>query len=302
MIQGNLLIPTKDERRLLTVAEAIDLYQTFPPRTVKSNHSVCICGCAPSSRLLAEEMPPEVEVWTLNEAFFFMRRGFDRYFNIHPKGELDKIMPWLEGVKVPSYLIEPLPNVPLSTEYPISTVHKPYRQFLTSSIAEMLAMAIQEKYNPIYIVGVDMDKGSEYMTQNAGMAYWIGIADGAGIEIILPQGCPLVKGPLYGYEGYDHMPREAVLQYFAEIKHLYMEARVDARGLEAYCNGVRDSGITGEALEFASVKAHEALMKLNAAGGAAQAIEHLITRFGPESVAGEGISDKLDDGYRDIHG
>jgi hypothetical protein len=32
------------------------------------------------------------------------------------------------------------------------------------------------------------------------MAYWLGKADGMGVEIWLPESCALLVEPLYGYE------------------------------------------------------------------------------------------------------
>lgn len=302
MIQGNVLIPTKDERPLMTEQDAIALHRTFPLRSVPTDKSVCIVGCAPSSRSLSEEIHaemPATELWSLNEAFFFLRCPVDRWYNVHPWKETSKYMGWLKSLSVPTHLISARPELPSSIRHPVETVYKPYRKILTSSIAHMVAAAVQEGYNPIYVIGVDMDKGSEYATQLGGMLYWLGVCDAKGIELILPQGCPLDQAPVYGYEGVDVLHRTHVVQYFAEVKHLYGEARVDARGLEQYAQALHDNGITGEPMEKARAAAHESLMKLNASGGAAQAIEHLLARFGP---AAEADSEKLDDGYHDIHG
>ena len=63
----------------------------------------------------------------------------------------------------------------------------------------MLGMAIYEKVDKIGIWGVDMDgpgvpgHANEYRDERPNCEYLLGFAKAKGIEIYIPDGCPLLK-------------------------------------------------------------------------------------------------------------
>jgi len=61
-------------------------------------------------------------------------------------------------------------------------------------------MAIKRGYSTIGMFGVDMDD-PEHIDKRQCFEYFLGIARGKGIEIIIPPSCPLLKShTLYGIE------------------------------------------------------------------------------------------------------
>lgn len=73
------------------------------------------------------------------------------------------------------------------------------RLYLTSTMAYMMADAIAEKNDAIHLYGITLTADSEYYFQRACMEWWRGFAEGRGIEIYVPENCPLGKSDkIYG--------------------------------------------------------------------------------------------------------
>jgi len=71
----------------------------------------------------------------------------------------------------------------------------------TNSVSWMLALAIRQSYEEIYLYGVEMEHETEYVYQARGVVYFIGLAMGMGIKVVVPSTCQLMKAKyLYGYE------------------------------------------------------------------------------------------------------
>ena len=101
---------------------------------------------------------------------------------------------WLrDNRKVPVFMREVHPEIPMSVRYPFEEVHQ---GLFTSSVCWAIALAIFEGWPKIRVFGVELtDK--EYQGQAAGFAYWKGYADGIGIELNIE--CESVFNvPLYG--------------------------------------------------------------------------------------------------------
>ena len=77
------------------------------------------------------------------------------------------------------------------------------KDYLGSSVAYMLALALTKKPGRIGIWGVDADE--EYAYQRANIMYFVGVANGRGIEIVLPEDCTLFD--------LGEMPRSGSLRY-----------------------------------------------------------------------------------------
>lgn len=169
---------------------------------------VAIVGFASSTRELANQVPESVEIWSMNQAYRlgFLKRA-DRWFDLHSRTLWDTTLEarrpadylrWLQAFDGPVYLLEQQPDIPKSLRYPIEAVIENVGDYLTSTVAYMLALAIMERFSTIHLYGVDMATNSEYADQRACCEYLIGLARGRGIKILLPEVCPLIKGPLYG--------------------------------------------------------------------------------------------------------
>jgi len=65
----------------------------------------------------------------------------------------------------------------------------------------MIALAITEGFEEIGIYGVDMAVGKEYIKERPSVEYFLGIARGRGIKVIIPDACDLLKTRfIYAFE------------------------------------------------------------------------------------------------------
>lgn len=142
-----------------------------------------------------KHVPTGCELWGMpwHEGYW---RNFTRLFEMHdirllenettcrPNGYIQR----LKDADVPLYMQKPyFDNV---TEYPFDSVPT---QYFNSSVAYMMALAIAENPDEIGIYGVDMKSGDEFGYQKPNMEYLIGLAEGKGIKVTVPDESPLMK-------------------------------------------------------------------------------------------------------------
>jgi hypothetical protein len=174
----------------------------------RKGDTVCIVGLSPSSRDGVLDEPAGVEIWSLNQGHAFMPELADRatrWFQVHPYEEMVARqrpefghLEWLREAKIPVYMEEVSPDVPMSVRYPYEDVCLDLSGvYLTSAVAFMIALAIHEKFTLIKLYGVEMASGTEYADQRPCVEYLLGQAIGRGIKIWLPLGCPLLAGASY---------------------------------------------------------------------------------------------------------
>ncbi len=190
--------------------------------------TVCICGSHPDTRELAP-FDKDVELWVFNEAPTApWCKRWDVCFQLHdeviytnPLNRCDKNHWQFLQQEHPGkiiYMREHDPRVPACKVFPLEQVRvflKPQKMF-TSTISMAIALAIHQGYEKIILIGVEMSSQTEYYAQRDGVAYWIGYAQGAGVQIELRSGKDIFDRPIYGYEG----------QIFQEPKDYI--ARIDA--------------------------------------------------------------------------
>ena len=150
---------------------------------------IAIAGMSPSYKQAPFDNP-DWEVWGLPWHEGVWSR-YDRLFEMHDLRLLDKrggqYIDRLKSVDVPLYMQEKyFDNV---TQYPFDGVNTDY---FNSSIAYMLALAMTET-DSIGIFGVDMKAEDEYFYQRPNLEYLIGLADGMGIDVYIPDESPLIK-------------------------------------------------------------------------------------------------------------
>jgi len=168
---------------------------------------IAIVGLAPSTHDDAPYEDPDWEVWGLpwdNERYPY----FDRLFDIHPLECIREATPSfyqpgyedrLRELGVPLYMQQAYPDIPNAIEYPLKVVSNLVGDYYNSSIAYMLGLAIFEYADKIGIWGVDMDgpgkpgHADEYRDERPNCEYLLGFAKAKGIEIYLPEKCPLLK-------------------------------------------------------------------------------------------------------------
>jgi hypothetical protein len=184
----------------------------------KAQKKVAIVGFAESWKLAPWD-DQSVEAWCLNEFWKYAPR-WSRWFEVHDEetlgvtkrdlseGEQKRHLEWLSkdhGPNKPIYMQKQFcdgrfPNaVPLPIEH-LCTLFRAGRYF-TSSIAMMVAMAIDEGYTWIGLYGIDLANDREYPYERPNAEYIIGIAEGRGIHIeIAPTSAILKAGHLYAFE------------------------------------------------------------------------------------------------------
>lgn len=110
----------------------------------------------------------------------------------------DGYLDLLKGTKKPKvvYTQKPLEGCEANVVLDLEKLHERYgRVWFTSQISYALALAIDEKATDIGIFGIDLESGEEYRSQFLGARHFIDLARRMGINIVLPQGCGLLRDP-----------------------------------------------------------------------------------------------------------
>ena len=171
---------------------------------------IALIGNAPSL-VHAPWSDPTWEIWSHTSTQPSARR-VDRFFELHPKSFWMKgknwhrdYVGWLKTNTIPILMQEKYRDVPASVKYPRDRVLAEFRPYFTSQSAWMIALALTEGVTHLGFFGVEYKHYSEYATQRSGCEYWMGIAEGRGVQLVLPPRNPLLQTPsrLYGYESHD---------------------------------------------------------------------------------------------------
>lgn len=163
--------------------------------------SVAILGFA-GTHLLAPFGEEGWELWGLNDPVEYpgipSRRAFTRWFQIHPphylkkhypKGLLDLAEHWGEETGIPVYMDRHYDVYPDSVAYPRDEVEAlaPHGWFHASSFDWMVGLAILEGFERIDLYGCSFVHypimNGEPVSALGCLQYWIGIAEGRGIDV-----------------------------------------------------------------------------------------------------------------------
>ena len=187
---------------------------------------VAIVGCAESKSMSPFQLSNEWEFWGVNNLHLTLPKApWTRWFELHSiaydniqylrRGKADfrgqPIQAYLESLNalnIPVYMQRPWNVIPNAVPYPLQVILKEFpRRYFTNTISWMIALAILEGFKEIGIYGVDMAVSSplrqqnEYSHQRPSCEYFIGIAEGRGIKVHLPDECDLLKSRfLYAIE------------------------------------------------------------------------------------------------------
>jgi len=194
--------------------------------------TVAIIGSHPRTRGDFDFNRDDADIWVFNEALKspWCKRA-DAVFQMHSpviwRSSTNRNDPkhyeWLQNTDVPVYMQEQYEDVPASIKFPLSEIisdlfgdYKPI-PYITSSVAYALALAVYLKYKRIEVYGVEMETNTEYGHQRIGVAFWIGIAIGRGIEIDFHSDS-ILNAPLYGYDGAVRIDKEKFETRIDELK------------------------------------------------------------------------------------
>ena len=178
----------------------------------KTAENVVVLGFTESRMQCPYFADKEWELWGCNELYKFVPR-LDVLFEIHSRKEWGPDCgsghgpvhtKWLqENKKLPVYMAEKYEDVPMCIEYPwYAVTHMtPHSDYINNQISVMVALAIFMSYKKIALYGCEMAHHTELGTQRPSVEYFIGLAEGLGIEVTMNENCSLLNAPfIYGLE------------------------------------------------------------------------------------------------------
>ena len=209
---------------------------------------------------------PAQEIWVPNHGYMVMKDDLPRctrLFEIHPQDwfrrkELpvhEEYWHWLQELHpFPIYMQKPIPEIKNCVVYPFREVcedlfphllrQDPTGQlvrdiYLTSTASFMLALAIHEKFERVWIYGIGMSTGTEYAYQLPGFTYMKGLANGRGIDTIEQWESPINKALVYAYDAIPMITKERLI----ELREHYYKKLVEVND---YANELTEALNTGK--------------------------------------------------------
>lgn len=186
---------------------------------------VCLLGFAGPSNRWANSLDSDVEVWAMNMCHRFLLPGkASRWFQMHhrmhnaengePPGHFGRPLDhdeFLQSAAIPVYMQEVDPLIPTSVRYPLEAITAHWRPYFTSTLPYMIALALHEGVDELRLLGIYLNTSVEYRDHRPCVEYWLGVAEGLGVSVLLPEDCDLVESPLYGYNLTDQVDPAAGL-------------------------------------------------------------------------------------------
>ena len=188
----------------------IDLDKAIVETTRKK---VALVGFAMSSTLEAPFEDPEFEIFAMNQLYRHIPRA-DRWFDIHENWNEHVVAgtdhaKWLQEFPGPIYMAARVPGIPTSVPVPIDELIAIGADYFTSSIAYMIAIALRDGFTTIHLYGIDLVVNEEWGYQKPCAEYWLGLAQGKGVDIGVHRNSALLKGA-YRY-GLEREPKSLIL-------------------------------------------------------------------------------------------
>lgn len=226
----------------------------LPAIIVPMNKTVALVGTHDLTRGNAPFDDLSVDIWIFNgQSTMDWCPRANAVFDIHPAEDIYRrsqedvaFGKWLASEKsIPFYTPEPVPDCPNNIVYPLEAVTNNVlrnfkrngqpNKYFTSGPCYALAMAIHLGYQHIRMYGIEMENNTEYIYQRDGIALYLGIAAGRGIDVEIDGRSMMFYSPLYGYEmDADKVDREAFEQRASELEQLMMKTESEynrARGI-----------------------------------------------------------------------
>jgi len=119
---------------------------------------------------------------------------YTRVFEMHDPWDYEKVRPGyierLEAIADGASVYMQKKFFKWVTLYPFADIK---RDYFTSSVAYMVAMAATLNPTHISLYGVDINEDGPYSAQRACIEYWIGVAESKGIKVCIPEQSSLLK-------------------------------------------------------------------------------------------------------------
>lgn len=149
---------------------------------------------------------------------------------------------WLQRQHdIPVYMQDHYDDVPSSVKYPKEEIIEALLPNIwrdvagevarvsnfTSSTAYGIALAIYMGYQRIELAGIEMTSDTEYVRQRPGVLFWIGIAVGKGIDVVLHS--PLLMNDKdYGYTGEVMITKQQFEMASRKLQEVTEEKKAEA--------------------------------------------------------------------------
>ena len=162
----------------------------------RRRRSVLILGGGPT-HAVAPLDDPAYEVWCCNDLSAIAvdsERRFraDRWFELHPNDTCVRwrrrsdFWSWLATLPIPVYQFGRRDNTN-SIDFPLQRVIRAGRDYFSCTFAYQIGLAIAEGFERIALYGADLLTAREATVERATVEWWLGFAEGQGIEIVMPQ-------------------------------------------------------------------------------------------------------------------
>lgn len=186
------------------------------------------------------------EIWKTDRVRWFQLHQEDAGTSAFATGARDpEHVQWLEAGHCPIYMWQPKPRYPTSVAYPMLQMLDAFpRKYFNNSISWELALAIAEGFQTIGLFGVDMALDgvhgeSEYSWQRPSVEYFVGIAEGRGIEVVIPEESEILKcGYLYGWDN-PSVLRAKMLSRLQQLEAQEVEATNQYEAMKRQLHEVR---------------------------------------------------------------
>jgi len=197
-------------------SEEVPLVEELQPLKIDPNKKVAIVGTS-MSWMKAPYEDESVEIWGVNNGYVQLQgKRKTRWFDVHhlehrddgnwyrrwePSFRGQKVNDYIEDLKkleCPVYMQQEWPEIPNSKRFPIEEVTKYFGMYITNSIAMQFAYALTQGFGEIQLWGIDMSHGTEWAYQRPNCEYFIGMAIGLGVKVLVPDESDLLK-TLYIY-------------------------------------------------------------------------------------------------------
>lgn len=171
----------------------------------RKRDKLAIVGFASSSRELAPFDDDEWEIVGLNQLYRHIPRA-DFWADLHINWEEENVAGtdhrgWIRDCGLPVLMTQHHADLPTSVSFPINECAELATDYFTSTVALLIAWSIHQGYSTVGLWGIDLIVGTEYEHQKACAEFWLGVAHGRGMHVIIPQQAALLKhSHRYGYQ------------------------------------------------------------------------------------------------------
>jgi hypothetical protein len=189
----------------------------LPPVGVGRLRKIALVGTAPTVDF-TPWYDPTWEIWSHASSADRWPR-VDRSFEMHPEAvwreskHKSPYLKWLQHAAHPVYMLEQYPDIRASVRYPRERIFAECRSMIGrlhfgSHGDFMIALALAEGVTHLGLFGmhyIDPVKDGDRFEQLVAIKFWLGVAAGKGVHLVIPDGNPIFNTPkeVYGLESHS---------------------------------------------------------------------------------------------------